>query len=129
MRQTLALAALLFLAAADPRQPLIGHWMGTSLCTSVRPACHDETASYWVKAGKKADMVTIDGGKIVDGKEAIMGTDDFKVDFAAHTLTAVPDSGGTRRNLSFTWTGETMTGTLKSAEGQVIRNIRLAKKQ
>ena len=29
MRTTLALTALLFLAAADPRQPFLGHWVGT----------------------------------------------------------------------------------------------------
>lgn len=129
MKRTIALTALLFLAAADPRQPLLGHWVGTSICTGVLPACHDETASYWLKAGKKPDIVIVDGGKIVDGKDVSMGAFDFQVDFAAHTLTAISESGGTHPNLSFTWTGKTMTGTLKSAEGEVIRNIRLTKKE
>ena len=128
MKQTLALTALLFLAAADPRQPLIGHWMGTSVCTSVRPACHDETASYRMKAGKKPDIVTIDAGKIVDGKDELMGTLDFQVDFAAHTLTSVMENNG-RGRWRFTWSGTVMTGTLNSPEGQVIRNIRLTKKE
>jgi hypothetical protein len=126
MKQTLALAALLFLAAADPRQPLLGHWVGTSICTGVRPACHDETASYRMKAGKKPDIVTIDGGKIVDGKEESMGTFDFHADFAAHTLTAVMENNGTFR---FNWSGTVMTGTLSAPDGQVIRNIRLTKKE
>jgi hypothetical protein len=127
MKQTFALMALLLLAAADPRQPLIGHWTGKSICTDVRPACHDEITSYWLKAGKTADVVTIDAGKIVDGKDESMGTLDFKVDFAAHTLTNVMENRGERVIWSFTWSGTEMTGTLKSSAGQVIRNIRLSK--
>jgi hypothetical protein len=126
MKRTVAFAALLFLAAADPRQPLIGHWTGTSICTGVRPACHDEIASYRMKAGKKPDIVTIDAGKIVDGKDELMGTLDFQVDFAAHTLTSVMENGG---RWFFSWTGTTMTGTLKLPDGQVVRNIRLTKKE
>lgn len=127
MKQMLALA-LLFLAAADPRQSLLGHWVGTSICTGVRPACHDETASYWVKGGKKPDMVTIDAGKIVDGKDELMGTLAFHVDFAAHTLTSVMENNG-RWTWRFTWSGTVMTGTLKSPDGQVIRNVQVAKKE
>ena len=126
MKQTVALAALLFLAAADPRQPLIGHWTGTSICTDVRSACHDEIASYWVKAGTKPDIVTIDARKVVDGKDEPMGAFDFQVDFAAHTLTSVMANGGTWH---FSWTGTAMTGTLKQPDGQVVRNIRLTKKE
>jgi len=127
MKPTLAFAAiLLFATAADPRQPLIGHWTGTSICTAVRPACHDEIASYRVKAGTKPDIVTIDAGKIVDGKEELMGTLDFHVDFAARTLTSIMANGGTWH---FSWTGTAMTGTLKQPDGQVVRNIRLTKKE
>jgi hypothetical protein len=129
MKQTFAFAALLFLAAADPRQPLIGHWTGTSICTGVRPACHDEIASYWMKAGTKPDVVTIDAGKIVDGKDESMGIIDFHVNFATRTLTSVAESGAGRFTWTFTWSGTAMTGTLKSSDGQVIRNIRLTKKE
>lgn len=127
MKRALIVAALLLLAVADPRQPILGHWTGTSICTGVRPACHDEIASYWLKAGKAPDVVTIDAGKIVDGKEELMGTLDFHADFAAHTLTSVMENGGNRSTWSFTWSGAAMTGTLKSSDGQVIRNIRLKK--
>ena len=81
MKQIIAVSALLFLAAADPRQALIGHWTGTSLCTPVRPACHDEKASYWMKAGKTPDIVAIDACKIVNGKDESMGIWDFHADF------------------------------------------------
>lgn len=77
MRSTFALTALLFLAAADPRQPLLGHWTGTSICTAVRPVL-----SGFVGGNNPA---------------------------------------------TFTWSGDTMTGTFKQHDGQVIRNIRLSK--
>lgn len=129
MKRTLAFAALLFLAVADPRQPILGHWTGTSICTGVRPACHDEIASYWVKAGTKPDLVRIDAGKIVNGQDLLMGTLDFQVNFSTRTLTSVSESGGSRVTWSFTWSNTAMTGTLKSSDGQVIRNIRLMKKE
>ena len=127
MKKTLALSALLFLAAADPRQPLFGHWTGTSICTGVRAACHDETASYWVKSGKSPDVVTIDMDKIVDGKDELMGTTDFHIDFATHALTGTTESHGEHYAWTFAWSGTVMTGTLKSPAGQVIRNVRVVK--
>src|SRR3954447_8811384 len=96
MKRTLALTALLFLAAADRRAPLLGHWTGTSTCTAVRPACHDEIASYYIKPGPSADVVTVDGGKIVDGKDVSMGLIDFYADFATHVLTGSVGADGQR---------------------------------
>ncbi len=127
MRIRLALTALLFLAAADARQPLLGHWTGTSICTAVRPACHDEIASYWIKPGPSKDVVAIDAGKIVDGKDVLMGTTDFHVDFATHVLTGFVEMNKQRYPLTFTWSGDTITGTYKQPDGQVVRNIRLKK--
>ncbi|HEV7488318.1 MAG TPA: hypothetical protein VGQ65_21800 [Thermoanaerobaculia bacterium] len=124
MRSTFALTALLFLAAADPGQPLLGHWTGTSICTAVRPACHDEIASYYVKPGSSQDAVTVDACKVVDGKDESMGTIDFHVDFATHVLSGFV---GDNNPATFTWSGDTMTGTFKQHDGQVIRNIRLTK--
>src|ERR1043166_4397220 len=106
MKRTLALTALLFLAAADRRAPVLGHWTGTSTCTNVRPACHNEIASYFVKPGPKADVVTMVLDKVVDGKEVWMGTDDFDVDFEKHTLHLVMKQNGSI--WTFTWDGDTM---------------------
>jgi hypothetical protein len=125
MKQAIALTALLFLAAAGPRQVLIGHWAGTSLCTPVRPACHNEAASYWIKENKSEDMVTIDAGKIVDGKDELMGSSDFRIDWKAHRLTG---SLG-QATMTLVWSGSTMTGTMNQPDGQVVRNIRLTKQK
>ena len=128
MKQAIAVTALLFLAAADPRQELIGHWVGTSICTAVRPACHDETASYWVKENKSENVITIDAGKIVDGKDESMGTSDFRIDWKTHTLSGSLGPNG-QATMTLVWSGSTMTGTMKQPDGQVIRNIRLSKQK
>jgi hypothetical protein len=127
MKTTVAIAALLFLAAADARQPLLGHWTGSSKCTAVRPACHDEIASYYIKPGPSEDVVTIEAGKIVDGKDVWMGTTDFHVDFAAHVLSGFVEMNNQRWPLTFTWSGDTITGTYEQPDGQVIRNVRITK--
>ena len=131
MKSTLLLSALLFLAAADPRQPFVGHWVGPSICTPVRPACHDETASYWITSGKAADVVTMDARKIVDGKDESMGPPlDFHVDPAAQTIVSIMIAkDGTRGTWAFTRTGNEMTGTLKQGDGQIVRNIHVVKQK
>ncbi|MBV8546853.1 MAG: hypothetical protein JO093_01600 [Acidobacteria bacterium] len=131
MRTTLTLTALLFLAAADPRQPFLGHWVGTSICTPVRSACHDETASYWMTPGKAADVVTMDARKIVDGKDEVMGPPlDFHVDPSARTIVGVMVAkDGSRWTWAFTRSANEMTGTLKQPDGQVVRNIHVVKQK
>ncbi len=131
MKTTLALTGLLLLAAADPREPFVGHWVGPSICTAVRPACHDETASYWITRGKAADVVTMDARKIVDGKDEVMGPPlDFHVDPAAQTIVGVMvHKDGSRSTWAFTRSGNEMTGTLKQPDGQVVRNIHVVKRK
>jgi hypothetical protein len=73
--------------AADPREAVLGTWKGTSLCTGALSACRDEIVVYHLTAGEKADIVTVNASKIVNGEEQEMGTIEFKVDFAAHRLT------------------------------------------
>ena len=124
---TLALTALLFLAAADARQPLLGHWTGTSICTGVRPACHDEIASYWIKPGPSNDVVTIDACKIVNGKDESMGMIDLHADFATHVLSGFVEMNNQRWPITLAWSGDTITGTYKQPDGQIVRNVRIKK--
>jgi hypothetical protein len=45
-------------SAADvPPNALFGTWRGTSVCTQVRPACHDEIAVYRIAATSKPRIV------------------------------------------------------------------------
>ncbi len=129
MKRMIPFVALLFLAASDPRQAVIGHWVGTSLCTPVRPACHDEKASSWMKAAKDPDVVTVDFDKIVDGKDERMGTEDVHIDWKTNSLTCVIVRNGQRWVWSLLLSGSTMTGTLKESDGQVVRNVRIARQK
>lgn len=118
-------ALLALLTATDPRSVLYGKWEGESICTSVRPACHDEHAVYHIAASGKPDTVVVAGNKVVDGKEVEMGTFVYHVDPTATTLTY--------ENHGVVWTftrnGGKMRGTLKQLpNGEVIRNIRLEKR-
>ena len=107
---------------------IFGTWTGTSLCTNVRPACHDEKALYHVARSSKKDTVVMTMSKVVDGKEVVMGTNDYQR--KGDTLSseyAVPD--GTRVVWTFVVNGDRMTGTLKQLPGgEVVRNIAVRKK-
>ena len=119
------IALLAFLAATDPRSVLYGKWEGESICTNVRPACHDEHAVYHISASEKPETVVVVGNKVVDGKEEEMGTFEYRVDPTATTLTA--EFHGTV--WTFKRTGNRMQGTAKQLpNGEVIRNIRLDKR-
>jgi hypothetical protein len=114
------------LSAADPRDPLLGRWQGTSICTKARSACRDEVVVYHVTRGPQADMVIVDAKKIVDGKELDMGTLDFHVDFAKHTMTAHFDNGRVASRWTFTWTPTEMKGTAVLLPSEEVgRNVSL----
>lgn len=130
VRIALSLLAVIACTAADASDALIGTWRGTSLCTPVRPACHDEIAVYHVAPSPKADTVLMMMNKVVDGKEVEMGgTVEYHVDAAAHTLSyEFVTRDGTHCVFGFTWSGRKMTGTLIQLPGrEVIRNITLEK--
>lgn len=116
--------------AADVRDELVGQWVGDSLCTPVRKACHDENASYRIsKKEGAANVVVISMNKIVDGQEEVMGVDDFTVDAKKKTLTMDKVNRGATFRWLFAWKGQAMTGTLTEvANGAVIRNIRVNRK-
>ncbi|HUR80074.1 MAG TPA: hypothetical protein VM733_04880 [Thermoanaerobaculia bacterium] len=133
MRHAVIFAATILVAcqtvAAD--KPLFGTWRGTSICTAVRPACHDEIAVYHIAPSSKAGHVAMTMNKVVDGKEVEMGPGalEYAVDYKTRTLVhAIQARDGTRGEFRFTWMGNTMTGTLVDFPGErVIRNIKLEK--
>ena len=131
--RTLFSASMILLAAtaADPRAPLVGLWLGDSVCTAVRPACRDEKAAYHVALAPAAhDVVSMTMNKIVDGSEVEMGVLEYKVDFRNHRLSSEFTRGELHLLWSFTWSGSRMKGTLKSLPaGDVIRNITLTRKR
>jgi hypothetical protein len=124
---TLFLALSLSAATPEQRAALDGVWAGTSICTNVRPSCNDEKALYRLKPGGD-NLVEVSAGKVVDGKEVVMGVTTFHADYQQRTITSESTNHGARLLWSFTWEGKRMTGTLKQLpSGDVIRNIDLHK--
>lgn len=123
---------LLLLAATtvDPRAVLVGTWDGKSLCTPVRPACHDEHAVYHVTIPDKPGVITMQMNKVVDGNEVEMGgAVDYNVNADATTLVSEYTFNGNHLRWNFTRKGNAMTGTLVDVpSGAVIRNISVTKK-
>jgi hypothetical protein len=119
-------ASSLFAAKPDPRTPLLGTWSGTSLCTDLWPACHDEQVVYHFKPANAADGVTIEAYKVVGGKELFMGPLDGHVDFQAQVVRADFDNGRVKSHWVYHWSGRQMHGTA-SSDGKIGRNIELRK--
>ena len=121
---------LLLATALDPRTVLVGTWDGKSLCTPVRPACHDEHAVYHVTIPDKPGVVMMTMNKVVAGKEERMGDEDteYKVNADATSLISEYTFNGNHLRWSFTRKGDAMVGTLIDVpSGAVIRNINVSK--
>lgn len=75
-------------SSSDEESKLSGTWRGDSLCVEKGTSCHDEIAVYRI-AGipGKPGYLMVTGGKVVDGKEIVMGTGEWRYDAAKHTLT------------------------------------------
>ena len=63
-------------AQSDPRNKLIGNWVGESICTGKHPACNDEKVVYRIRLNpNNSSSVTIQADKIVEGKPVDMTRD------------------------------------------------------
>lgn len=98
-----------------------GTWLGDSLCQVKNSPCHDEKAIYVVSKPDAAGNVSIDMGKIVDGKPETMGVLVFVYDRQSGTLTCDNRYGVWK--LKFT--GDNMEGTLTLHDGRLYRRISL----
>jgi hypothetical protein len=113
-------------AADTVRGEIVGTWRGHSTCTVKDSPCHDERNVYRVaEIPGKPDLVRVTGGKIVDGKEIVMGTSDWKYDLEKKTLEWEGPHGTFRLGVQ----GDTMEGTLTDKDGTVYRRISLKKEK
>jgi len=66
---------------------LAGTWRGYSVCAEKDTGCHDEVAVYRIAAiPGKPGYLRVSGGKVVDGKEIVMGSGDWRYDSTKRTL-------------------------------------------
>ena len=128
MKPLVALAGLLLVvlqASASSRPPisaLVGDWSGTSLCEVKPSPCHDENVIFRV-SNPREDKITIQGIKIVDGKETTMGVNEWTYDQSTGALTwHIP-----RGDWKLIVDDNTMDGTLVVPHNVVFRKIHLKK--
>ena len=101
-----------------------GVWRGNSVCAVENSPCHDEVNVYrFSEVAGKPGVFSVTGSKIVDGKEIVMGTAEWKYDAETHTLEA-DISGGRFR---FVVDGDKMDGTLSLRDNTVYRRVHLVR--
>ncbi len=111
-------------STADDESRLAGTWRGDSLCVEKGTACHDEIAVYRIAAipGKRGYLL-VTGGKVVDGKEIVMGSGEWRYDSGKHTLTGELPRGVITLKLD----GDKLEGTFTLPDKTVLRRITLKK--
>ena len=103
---------------------LVGVWRGDSLCVEKGAACHDEAAVYRIVAipGKRGFLL-VTGGKVVDGKEIVMGSGEWRYDSGKRTLTGELPRGVITLKLD----GDKLEGGFLLPDKTVLRRITLKK--
>ena len=112
--------------AADDESSIVGIWRGDSVCLQKDTACHDENAVYRISAipGKQG-RVYVSGGKVVDGKEVVMGSGEWRFDANTRTLSSKLPLG----DIVLVVNGDKMQGTFTLHDKTVLRHITLKREQ
>jgi len=112
-------------AAAD-ESSIAGIWRGDSICVQKNTACHDEVAVYRVSAIPGKDgHVYVSGGKVVDGKEVVMGSGEWRFDASTRTLSTELPHG----EIMLVVNGDKMQGTFTLHDKTVLRRITLKRER
>ena len=113
-------------APGDEQSQIAGVWRGNSVCTVKNSPCHDEVNVYHISeiAGRPG-WFFVSADKIVNGREVVMGTGDWKYEKEAHALIYDFERGTFRLNIG----DGKMEGDLKLKDGTVYRLIHLQKEK
>jgi hypothetical protein len=111
-------------SATEDESKIGGTWRGESVCAEKGTSCHDEVAVYRI-AGipEKRGYFMVTGGKIVDGKEIVMGSGEGRYDSGKHTLTVELPKGVIALKID----GDKIEGTFVLPDKTVLRRITLQK--
>jgi hypothetical protein len=103
---------------------LVGTWRGDSLCVEKGTACNDEVAVYRIAmiSGKRGFLL-VTGGKVVNGKEIVMGSGEWRYDSGKRTLTGELPRGVITLKLD----GDKLEGVFLLPDKTVFRRITLKK--
>jgi hypothetical protein len=111
-------------SSGDEESKLPGTWRGDSLCVEKGTSCHNEIAVYRI-AGipGKPGYLMVTGGKVVDGKEIVMGTGEWRYDSTKHTLTGELPRGV----ITLKADGDKLEGSFILPDKSILRRITLKK--
>jgi len=111
-------------APDNTRSQIAGTWRGNSVCMVENSPCRDELNVYhFSEIPAKPSWFSVTASKIVDGKEIVMGTSEWKYDAEKHVLEGQTPGGIFR----FTIDNNKMEGTLTTRDNVVYRRIHLKK--
>ena len=111
-------------AADGPIAQIVGTWRGHSECLVANSPCRDEVNVYRVaEIPGKPGIVLMTGSKVVQGREVVMGSGEWKYDVEKHVLSNESSVGTVRHTVD----GNKMEGELTLKDKTVYRRIHLKK--
>jgi hypothetical protein len=106
----------------DVRSRIAGTWRGNSVCVVKNSPCHDEVNVYrFSEAAGKPNIFSVTAGKVVDGREIVMGTGEWKYDAEKQVVECE------KPTIRLTVNGDKMEGALTLKDGTDYRRIYLKK--
>jgi len=108
--------------AEDMRSRIAGVWRGHSECAVKSSPCHDEVNVYrFSKIAGDANKFSVRTSKIVDGKEVVMGSIEWRYNEKDQIVECE------KPPIQLAIHGDKMEGALKLEDGTVYRRIYLKK--
>lgn len=107
------------LIAAPDANPL-GAWRGRSVCVARPSACTDEVVIYRIALSKSGDSVSVEGRKVVDGREEAMGVLACELNATRAIITCGVPNGKWR----FAVRHDSLVGQLRLKDGTWFREVR-----
>ena len=108
--------------AENAQSKIAGVWRGYSECAVKNSPCHDEVNVYrFTKIEGRANAFSVTASKVVNGKEVVMGSSEWKYDEKKQVVECE------KPPIQLTIHGEKMEGALRLEGGTVYRRIYLKK--
>jgi hypothetical protein len=108
--------------AEEMRSRIAGVWRGHSECAVKNSPCHDEVnVCRFAKIAGRENAFSVTASKVVDGKELVMGSSEWKYNAQKRVVECEKPS------IQLTLDGDKMEGALRLEDGTVYRRIYLKK--
>lgn len=105
--------------ATSPDANPVGTWRGNSVCVARASTCKDEVIVYRIARQGGQDSLSLDGRKVVAGREEEMGVLACQLNAPRAYITCVIPSGTWR----FRPRHDSLVGQLRLKDGTLFRNV------